>query len=80
MTDKMPCHISDGPQTPEDADEAWDRTFGTDDSDAACDAELQRSTDEYFARTMIDQPEVEDIAWTVGGLKRFFDDEFNRGS
>lgn len=21
--DKMPCHISDGPQTPEDADELW---------------------------------------------------------
>lgn len=27
MTERMPCHITDGPQTPEDAAEYWDKVF-----------------------------------------------------
>jgi hypothetical protein len=27
MSERMPCHISDGPQTPEEAAEYWDFVF-----------------------------------------------------
>jgi len=33
MAERMPCHISDGPQTPEDAAEYWDSIFNRLESD-----------------------------------------------
>ncbi len=40
---KMPCHISDGPQTPEDAAELWNRP--EEDPDEAYDRQRQEELD-----------------------------------
>jgi len=45
MDPKMPCRISDGPQTPEDAAESWDRWFGQEDEDDAYERHRQHEID-----------------------------------
>lgn len=46
MTERMPCHITDGPQTPEDQAEAWDAWFGEEDEDAAYERYRQQEIDD----------------------------------
>ena len=43
-TNRMPCHISDGPQTPEDADELWG--YKEEDEDAAYERHRQQERDD----------------------------------
>lgn len=46
MTDKMECHITDGPQTPEDAAEMWDHILDRIDPDAEYDRQRQEEIDD----------------------------------
>ena len=48
--ERMPCRISDGPQTPEEAEEQWER-WATIDEDAAYEEQRQIEIDaEFFAK------------------------------
>jgi len=58
---------------PEADAENWNRWFPTDDSDEAADREMQEHADRYLG--ILDQPEVRDIAYSVGGLRRFWENE-----
>jgi len=42
--ERMPCHISDGPQTPEEQDEQWER-WAEIDPDRAHDEQVQIEID-----------------------------------
>jgi len=46
LTHKMPCHISDSPQTPEDDDEQWESIFGQEDEDEAYERYRQQEIDD----------------------------------
>jgi len=58
---RMPCHISDGPQTPEEADEQWER-WAEIDPDAAYDEqrqiEIDAAAEEERAASSDDVPPV----------------------